>query len=98
MIFYILSLHSKRICIFKSVVVVLDRPSCSGIINTSSLLNLFRMTTLRIEHRISNYEDWRKDFENDPIIRHEVGVLRYRIYLPVERNVYLIIEMNYGII
>lgn len=56
------------------------------------------MTTLRIEHRISNYEDWRKDFENDPIIRHEAGVLRYRIYLPVERKDYVIIEMDCGTI
>jgi hypothetical protein len=34
---------------------------------------------LRVEHPVSDYDDWKKAFDNDPIGRRKFGVVRYRI-------------------
>lgn len=47
------------------------------------------MITLRIEHKIANYEAWKKAFDSDPINRQQSRVKRYRIYRP-EDDQYLL--------
>lgn len=53
------------------------------------------MTTLRIEHRISHFEGWRKAFDNDPINRKQSGVKRYRIYRPADNSNFVIIDLDF---
>ncbi len=53
------------------------------------------MTTLRIEHRISNFDGWRKAFDSDPINRKKSGVKRYRIYHPADNVDFVIIELDF---
>ena len=37
------------------------------------------MVTLRIEHRVPNYEGWKRAFDSDPVDRKGSGVRRYQI-------------------
>ncbi len=53
------------------------------------------MTTLRIEHKISNFDGWKKAFDSDPINRKKSGVTRYRIYRPVGIADFVIIELDF---
>ena len=53
------------------------------------------MTTLRIEHRISNFDGWKKAFDSDPINRKKSGVKRYRIYRPADKADFVIIELDF---
>jgi hypothetical protein len=54
------------------------------------------MTTLRIEHRISNFDGWKKAFDSDPINRKKSGVSRYRIYRPTDNADLVIIELDFS--
>jgi hypothetical protein len=54
------------------------------------------MTTLRIEHKISSFEGWRKAFDNDPINRKQSGVKRYRIYRPTDNSNFVIIDLDFN--
>ena len=42
------------------------------------------MITLRIEHKIVNYDGWKKSFDSDPINRKQSGVKHYRIFRPTD--------------
>lgn len=53
------------------------------------------MTTLKIEHKISNYDGWKKAFDSDPIGRKKSGVKRYRIYQPDDKPDIVIIELDF---
>jgi len=53
------------------------------------------MITLRIEHKISNYDEWKKAFDSDPINRKKSGVKRYRIYRPADDEMFVIIELDF---
>ena len=53
------------------------------------------MITLRIEHKISNYEGWKKTFDSDPINRKQSGVRRYRIYRPLDDTNFVIIDLDF---
>ena len=53
------------------------------------------MTTLKIEHKISNYDGWKKAFDSDPIGRKKSGVIRYRIYQPDDKPDFVIIELDF---
>jgi hypothetical protein len=53
------------------------------------------MITLRIEHKISNYEGWKKTFDSDPINRKKAGVKQYRIYRPADDPAFVIIELDF---
>lgn len=37
------------------------------------------MAILRIEHRVPNYEGWKRAFDSDPVDRKGSGVRRYQI-------------------
>jgi len=53
------------------------------------------MITLRIEHKIANFDGWKKAFDSDPINRKQSGVKQYRIYRPVDDDLFVIIELNF---
>ncbi len=53
------------------------------------------MVTLRIEHKISNYEGWKKAFDSDPINRKMSGVRRFRIYRAVDNQSIVMIELDF---
>ena len=53
------------------------------------------MIVLQIEHKISNYDGWKKAFDSDPIGRKKSGVKRYRIYRPVDDPNYIIVDLEF---
>ncbi len=53
------------------------------------------MITLRIEHKVSSFEKWKKAFDSDPINRKQSGVKRYRIYRLIEDENFVIIELEF---
>lgn len=52
--------------------------------------------TLRIEHAIVDFDTWKRAFERDPIGRERSGVLRHRIFRPVEDPKYVIIDLDFA--
>jgi hypothetical protein len=53
------------------------------------------MHVLRVEHPVSNYDDWKKAFDNDPIGRRKSGVLRYRILRAADDPNYVMIDLEF---
>lgn len=53
------------------------------------------MVVLQIEHKISNFEGWKKAFDSDPINRKKSGVGRYSIYRPANDPNYVIIDLEF---
>lgn len=53
------------------------------------------MITLRIEHKIANYDGWKKAFDSDPINRKQSGVKQYRIYRPTDDDLFIIIDLDF---
>ena len=53
------------------------------------------MTTLRIEHKIPNFDGWKRAFESDPVNRKKSGVRRYRIFRPTDDPNYVIIDLEF---
>jgi hypothetical protein len=53
------------------------------------------MTILQIEHKVPNYDGWKKVFDSDPINRKKSGVRRYRIFRPTDDPNYIIIDLEF---
>ena len=53
------------------------------------------MYILQIEHKVPNFEGWKKAFEADPINRKKSGVIRYRICRPIDDPNYVIIDLDF---
>jgi hypothetical protein len=53
------------------------------------------MTILRIEHKVPNFEEWKKAFDSDPINRKQSGVHLYRICRPMNDPYYVIIDLEF---
>ena len=53
------------------------------------------MITLRIEHKISSYDGWKKTFDQDPINRKKSGVKHYRIFRPADDENFVIIDLEF---
>ena len=53
------------------------------------------MITLRIEHKVVNYDGWKKAFDSDPINRKQSCVRRYRVYRPVDDDLFVVIELDF---
>ena len=53
------------------------------------------MTVLHIEHKVPNFEGWKKAFDSDPIDRKKSGVRRYRIFRPADDPSYVIIDLEF---
>ncbi len=54
------------------------------------------MITLRIEHKIDNYDGWKKAFDSDPINRKQSGVNHYRVYRPIDDTNFIIIDLDFN--
>jgi len=50
---------------------------------------------LQIEHKVPNYEGWKKVFESDPINRKKAGVRNYKIFRPFDDPNYVIIDLQF---
>lgn len=53
------------------------------------------MVILEIEHKIANYEGWKRAFESDPINRKKSGAKSYRIFRPIDDANYVIIHLEF---
>ncbi len=53
------------------------------------------MTTLRIEHAITDYDTWRGASERAAPFREQAGVRSYRIHRPVDDPSYLMIDLDF---
>jgi hypothetical protein len=53
------------------------------------------MHVLRVEHPVSDYDDWKKAFDNDPIGRRKLGVVRYRILRAADDPNYVMIDLEF---
>jgi hypothetical protein len=53
------------------------------------------MVSLRIEHKVLDFDAWRSVFENDPINREKIGVKSYRIFRPVDDPDCAIVELDF---
>jgi len=53
------------------------------------------MIILQIEHKVQNYEGWKKAFDSDPIDRKESGVKRYQICRPAGDQNYVVINLEF---
>ena len=53
------------------------------------------MTTLRIEHAITDYQLWRKAFDGFAEARARAGVRSFAIRLPVDDPQYLMLDLEF---
>ena len=53
------------------------------------------MLILHIEHKVPNFDGWKKAFESDPINRKKLGVRRYSILRPIDDPNYVIIDLEF---
>ena len=53
------------------------------------------MVILQIEHKVPNFDGWKKAFESDPINRKKSGVLRCSILRPIDDPNYVIIDLEF---
>jgi hypothetical protein len=54
------------------------------------------MTTLRIEHPITDYATWRRAFDSFAAARDQAGVERHRILRPVDDRQYVSIDLDFA--
>ena len=53
------------------------------------------MIILQIEHKVPNYDGWKKAFDSDPIDRKRSGTRYYRIYQPTDDPNYVIVDLGF---
>ena len=53
------------------------------------------MLILQIEHKVPNYEGWKKAFDSDPINRKKSGVRRYQVYRQADDPNNVIIDLYF---
>lgn len=53
------------------------------------------MTTLRIEHAISDFDVWREAFERFSDARAKAGVRAHRVYRPADDEHYVLIDLDF---
>lgn len=53
------------------------------------------MITLHIEHEIRDFATWKATFDGDPAQRARSGVRRYVISRPVDRPLYMMIDLEF---
>jgi hypothetical protein len=53
------------------------------------------MIILRIQHTVSNFEGWKRAFDNDPVNRKASGVRRYHIHRSVADPNFVMIDLEF---
>jgi hypothetical protein len=54
------------------------------------------MTTLHIEHAISDYSTWKAAFDRFAAARETAGVCRQRVQRPIDDANYIVIDLDFG--
>jgi hypothetical protein len=52
------------------------------------------MTTVRLEHAITDFGRWKQAFDRDPIDRAGSGVVAHRIYRPADDPAYVMVDLD----
>jgi hypothetical protein len=52
-------------------------------------------TILRIEHRVPDYDRWKRAFDSDPVGRERMGVRRYQVLRPIDDSNYVMIDLEF---
>src|SRR3954454_12469541 len=53
------------------------------------------MTTLRLEHAITDFATWKGAFDADPVDRPGNGVRAHRIHRPVDDPAYVLVDLDF---
>jgi hypothetical protein len=53
------------------------------------------MHTLRIEHQIADFAQWRAAFDRDPAGRADSGVRHHRVLRPLDDQHYVMIDLDF---
>ncbi len=53
------------------------------------------MTTLRIEHTVHDYDNWKQQFDNDPADRKGSGVRSYRVGRSASEPNHVFIDLDF---
>jgi hypothetical protein len=53
------------------------------------------LTTLRIEHAISDFTEWRQAFDRFSSAREQAGVRHHRVHQPLEDPNYVLIDLDF---
>ncbi len=53
------------------------------------------MSTLHIEHPITDYSVWKAAFDRFAPMRKEAGVLRHRVQRPVDDPAYVVVDLEF---
>ena len=53
------------------------------------------MPILQIEHRVRDFDAWKKAFDSDPVGREERGVLRYRIARAIDDPNLVLVDLEF---
>lgn len=53
------------------------------------------MSTLRIEHAITDFDTWKAAFDRQPGLRQQAGVRHYTIHRPVDDPRYVMIDLDF---
>jgi hypothetical protein len=54
------------------------------------------MTTLHIEHAITDYGVWKSAFDHFEDMRRRSGVTHHRVYRPAEDPAYIVVNLDFG--
>ena len=53
------------------------------------------MYTVQIEHPVRDFDGWKVAFDRDPARREASGVLRYRIFRPVDDPHFVCVDLDF---
>lgn len=53
------------------------------------------MPTLRVQHSVPTFDDWKRAFDNDPVDRKGGGVRRYEIHRSVSDPNFVMIDLEF---
>lgn len=54
------------------------------------------MIILQIEHPVTDYNNWKKAFDSDPMNRRQSGVKRYKIFRQADNPTNVIVELEFA--
>lgn len=52
------------------------------------------MCLIRIEHRVPDFDGWKRAFDNDPLDRKKSGVRRFQVFRSIDEPNYVMIDLE----